>query len=89
MSIGIDGRIRNQGSLSDALEADHKLAEDLVHEKNAIDASTQEHAEDEVKATIKENVTSKPSNGKLILAEEKSEGHLGWPSSMFKLELGG
>jgi hypothetical protein len=68
--MGSDGRLLSQGSVSDALKLDKKLAKELKTEEEKLKKS-----DDEVEA---HDDVNKPVDGKLILAEEQEEGHVGW-----------
>lgn len=70
VSMGSDGRILSQGSVSEALKLDKKFAKELKTEEEKL-----KKADDEVEA---HDDVSKPADGKLILAEEQEEGHVGW-----------
>ncbi|TCD68834.1 hypothetical protein EIP91_009701 [Steccherinum ochraceum] len=74
VSMGSNGRILSQGSLSSALAKDKKLSKELKEETKQIEKI--EHEVDPVEPTAPE--ASKPTDGKLIVAEEISEGHVGW-----------
>lgn len=72
VSMGADGSILSQGSVSDALLKDHLLREKVVEEQEVI-------------AKVQSEVDSPPSianeqppDGKLIMAEEIEEGHVSW-----------
>lgn len=72
--MGTDGRIGSQGSVSDALAADQKLTNEIRREKEAIENDIDDTTEAD------EAVVVEVKSGKLIIAEEVAEGHLGWPS---------
>ncbi|KAL0565313.1 hypothetical protein V5O48_016710 [Marasmius crinis-equi] len=77
-----DGRVASQGSISDALSKDKKLAAEVKLDEEI------EHKADEV-IDVPSDDTAK-SDGKLILAEEVELGHLGWPALKLWLHsLGG
>lgn len=65
--MGTDGHVASQGSVSDALAVDSKLAEEVQHEEEALELD--EHEEDVGGATGE-------VQGKLIVAEEVEEGHV-------------
>lgn len=75
VSIGANGRISSQGSLSKALAKDKKLSKELKDESKEI-----EKAEHEIDPVEPATEPSKKSDGKLVVAEEISEGHVGWPA---------
>ncbi|KAI0085671.1 P-loop containing nucleoside triphosphate hydrolase protein [Irpex rosettiformis] len=97
VSLGTDGRIASQGSLSKALSTDKKLAKEVDQEAKAVDKA--EHTIDDppeedtkpaAPAESAEPKTKKDSDGKLIVAEEMSEGHVGWPAlKLYFLSLSG
>ncbi|KAH9059058.1 P-loop containing nucleoside triphosphate hydrolase protein [Lactarius vividus] len=81
VSLGKDGRIASRGSVSDALKKDKSLAKELAKGARAI-------KDDEKKIDAEQpDETAKPSDGKLILAEEIAEGHVSWDA--VKLFIGG
>ncbi|KAF5377185.1 hypothetical protein D9615_006331 [Tricholomella constricta] len=73
VSMGIDGTVQCQGSVSQALSKDTLLIEELQEEEKVI-------------AKVESEIDSPPpadepkSDGKLILAEEIEEGHVSWPA---------
>lgn len=85
MSLGTDGRISSQGSLSSALAKDKKLAKEAIEE-----AQVDNKAEETVDESdpVAESAAPK-KDGKLIVAEEISEGHVGWPARKPKSYAGG
>ncbi|KAH9059057.1 hypothetical protein EDB87DRAFT_1832312 [Lactarius vividus] len=71
VSLGKDGRIASRGSVSDALKKDKALAKELAEGTRAI--------KDDEKIDSEElDETVKSADGKLILAEEISEGNVSW-----------
>ncbi|KAI9449923.1 hypothetical protein BJY52DRAFT_1192187 [Lactarius psammicola] len=72
VSLGRDGLIASRGSVSDALKKDKTLAKELADGARAI-------KDDKKKIDAEElDETTKPADGKLILAEEIVEGHVSW-----------
>ena len=72
VSLSHDGRIASRGSVSDALKKDKTLAKELAEGTRAI-------KDDEKKIDSEElDGTAKPTDGKLILAEEVAEGNVSW-----------
>jgi hypothetical protein len=71
ISIGKDGRILSQGTVSDALAKDKKLAAEAIQNKQAT-----ERAEGEVDHTGPGE--AKEADGKLVVKEEIEEGHVSW-----------
>ncbi|KAH9028058.1 hypothetical protein EDB83DRAFT_1910018 [Lactarius deliciosus] len=84
VSLGKDGRIASRGSVSDALKKDKTLAQESVEGNRAI-------KDDEKKIDSEEpDETVKSADGKLILAEEISEGNVSWDAiKLFINGLGG
>ncbi|KAJ7680686.1 hypothetical protein DFH06DRAFT_1163946 [Mycena polygramma] len=72
VSLGLDGRVRSQGSVADALESDEQLAKEVVKEQETLEA-----AEKEIDS---EPATEEPAkkDGKLIIPEEIALGHVSW-----------
>ena len=70
-----DGRVISQGSLSNALEKDKKLLQAVAKQNERLEKAEQELTE------IKPDSTAPGSAGKLVVAEEISEGHVGWTAS--------
>ncbi|KAI0697137.1 multidrug resistance-associated ABC transporter [Cytidiella melzeri] len=75
VSLGTDGRISSQGTLSKALSNDKALAKEIAKEEKVADKA--DHTVDD---TVVEPAAPPKSDGKLIVAEEISEGHVGWPA---------
>ncbi|KAI0357911.1 P-loop containing nucleoside triphosphate hydrolase protein [Trametes cingulata] len=73
VDMGSDGRILSQGSLSSALEHDSKLLKDVSEKQEEI-----EKAEDEVDSDKLEDAAAHQNTGKLVVAEEREDGHVGW-----------
>ncbi|KAJ7094121.1 P-loop containing nucleoside triphosphate hydrolase protein [Mycena epipterygia] len=72
VSVGLDGRVRSQGSISDALAKDEVLAKEVSEDRQILEAAEKEIdplAVDELK---------KETDGKLIVAEEIALGHVTW-----------
>ena len=82
VSLGSDGRILSQGTLSKALAKNKKLANEMKEETDEL-----KKAEGEIdfeEPTTDTETDAKPkSDGKLIVAEEVAEGHVGWPARTF------
>jgi hypothetical protein len=71
VSLGQDGRIVSRGSVSDALKKDKTLAKVLAESTRTV--------KNYEKIDSKEpDGTAKPTDGKLILAEEVAEGNVSW-----------
>ncbi|KAI0640442.1 P-loop containing nucleoside triphosphate hydrolase protein [Trametes meyenii] len=81
VDMGSDGRILSQGTLANALARDSKLLREVNEENEEI-----EKAENEVDSEKPEDATAKQTAGKLVVAEEMEDGHVGW--SAMKLFIG-
>jgi hypothetical protein len=68
VSLGTDGRILSQGSVTDALKKDSHLAEDIKKEEQAIEADAA--VEDLDVDSDEVATTDKSATGKLIVEEE-------------------
>lgn len=73
VAMGSDGRILSQGSLASALERDSELLKEITEERAEI-----EKAEQEVTTLKPEAVEATKITGKLVVAEEMEDGHVGW-----------
>ncbi|PCH35576.1 hypothetical protein WOLCODRAFT_80373 [Wolfiporia cocos MD-104 SS10] len=86
VSLGTDGRVLSQGTLCNALERSAELAAEAAAEELAASSDSGDTSHLNGDATI----AKRNSDGKLILAEEISEGHVGWPAlKMYFAGLGG
>ncbi|QRW00074.1 ABC transporter transmembrane region [Ceratobasidium sp. AG-Ba] len=85
VSLGPDGCIASQGSIADALRLNSQLRNEMkIEEESEMKAS--ENLDDT--GIIEKRV--KNSTGQLIMVEEISEGHVGWPAlKMFLFAFGG
>src|ERR1700676_2078455 len=84
VSLGIDGRIVSQGSMSDTLARDRDFVKEVNEDEDAI-----KKAADEIDPTDSKKVVAK-GDGKLIVAEEIQEGHVSWQAlKLFFAGLGG
>ncbi|KAI8982789.1 multidrug resistance-associated ABC transporter [Trametes punicea] len=86
VSLGTDGRVASQGTLSKVLAKDKKLSEELAEEREEI-----QKAETEVDHIDPDDEAApKKSDGKLVVAEEIAEGHIGWPAlRLYLSSMGG
>lgn len=78
VSLGPDGHILSQGTMSDALAKNSKLREEAKQEKEVADMAT-----DDVDAPALDEVATKKeekNDGKLVVEEETAEGHISWQS---------
>ncbi|GLB42122.1 putative P-loop containing nucleoside triphosphate hydrolase protein [Lyophyllum shimeji] len=84
VSLGSDGQILSQGTISDALAKNSKLKLEV-----AKDSEIREKAEEALDGQQEVEVR-KEAQGKLILEEESGEGHISWESvKMYLIALGG
>lgn len=74
VSLGSDGQILSQGTISDALEKNLNLKREVAKE-----IEIEEKAEEEIDPQQVD--LQKKTEGKLILEEEVAEGHISWASS--------
>ena len=76
VSLGTDGRVVSQGTLSKVLAKDDKLSKELAEEQ-----AEMAKAENEVDGVEPdEEAAPKKTDGKLIVEEEIAEGHVSWAS---------
>ena len=81
VSLGQDGRIASRGSVSDALKKDKTLAKEVAKDARTI-------KDDKKKIDGEEPYeTARPTDGKLILAEEIAEGHVSWDAGKHAIQL--
>ena len=74
VSLGTDGRVASQGTLSKALAKDQTLSREFGDQREELKKS-----ESEVDAVEPDDEAApKKSDGKLVVAEEISEGHVSW-----------
>ncbi|QRW00073.1 ABC transporter transmembrane region [Ceratobasidium sp. AG-Ba] len=86
VSLGSDGRIASQGSIADALRLNSKLRAEVEKEEE-LEKKADEVVDENAPVEEKEK---KKSDGKLVVAEETAEGHVGWPAlKLFLLAFGG
>ena len=77
VSLGTDGRIASQGSLSTILAKDKKLSAQVAKENEVIEKAEQEIDPEGVDKEAKKNL-----DGKLIVEEEVPVGRVTWAASM-------
>lgn len=77
VSLGKDGHIASQGTVSDALKWDAELKLELSQSKEANKKEAEVVDVSEPDAAAKE----KQAKGKLVMEEETAEGHISWQSS--------
>lgn len=73
-----DGRVISQGSLSNALEKDKALSAAVAKETKEIEL------EEATDPQTKEPAANPKAAGKLVVAEEISEGHVGWKAREYR-----
>ncbi|KAF9233710.1 hypothetical protein BU15DRAFT_90237 [Melanogaster broomeanus] len=78
VSLGLNGRVVSQGSISEAIEKDELLAAAVAKEQEILEPEVEVDNRQEVKKEDK-------ASGKLVMAEEISVGHVSWAA--FKLYL--
>lgn len=83
VSIGADGRITSQGSLSSALAKDKYLSAEVSKESEAIEKA--EHDPLEAETAPDAEIKAAAQSGKLIVEEEVEVGHVGWDASAFNI----
>lgn len=72
VALGSDGRIASQGSPDKTLQHDSKLLAELSSEEVQLEEAEQVLDKPELEAKDVQK------NGKLVVAEEIKEGHVGW-----------
>lgn len=80
-----DGHIVSQGSISDALKRDHRLAEEFKHEEEALELEENEESEAAVSADTSALIKVNGADGKLVVAEEIAVGHVSWEACEFAI----
>lgn len=81
VSMGLDGHVRSQGSISDALAKDEVLAKEVHQDQEILEVAEKEIDPEEPK---------KEKDGKLIVAEEIAIGHVSWSAlSLYFHGMGG
>ena len=73
VDVGSDGRILSQGTLENALAHDSSLLKDVEHEAEEL-----QKVDQEIDGEKEEDVNAQSSAGKLVVAEEIEQGHVGW-----------
>ncbi|KAJ1305460.1 hypothetical protein OPQ81_000470 [Rhizoctonia solani] len=89
VSLGINGRVVNQGLVSEVLLANARLKAKVEKEQQIEEKAAQAIEEIAPVEEYPDNPTKKGS-GKLIMEEEVAIGHVGWPAlKLFLLSFGG
>ncbi|OSD00621.1 P-loop containing nucleoside triphosphate hydrolase protein [Trametes coccinea BRFM310] len=73
VDIGLDGRILSQGSLENALARDTKLLHEVEEEREELEKAELDRGIEKL-----DDPAAKQAAGKLVVAEEREEGHVGW-----------
>jgi len=85
VALGLNGSISSQGTLSNALKHDSKLAAEVAQEQALIDKT-----EENTNETQPNEVATVKSAGKLVVEEEVAVGHVGWSAmKVYLSSLGG
>jgi hypothetical protein len=74
VSLGLDGRVHSQGSVSDALEQDEQLAKEVTKDQEILELA--EKLKELDPTTAFENPPKK--DGKLVIPGEIAIGHVSW-----------
>ncbi|KIM54250.1 hypothetical protein SCLCIDRAFT_1222221 [Scleroderma citrinum Foug A] len=83
VSLTSNGRVASQGSISEVVAKDDKLAAEMMKEQEALQM-------EEGAACNAEEVLKKGGDGKLVMAEEILEGHVSWTAmKLYLSSLGG
>ncbi|KAJ6606137.1 P-loop containing nucleoside triphosphate hydrolase protein [Mycena vulgaris] len=81
VSVGSDGRILSQGSISDALAKNRDLALEVVEEAKTLTLEEE---------TVDGSLENLQTSGKLVVAEEIAIGHVSWAAlKLYGSALGG
>ena len=73
-----DGHIISQGSVSDALKKNDKLAEEYKHDEEAMQLDEAEEVIDSFDSVGSAKPAVAPKDGKIVVAEEIAFGHVSW-----------
>ncbi|KAF9229723.1 P-loop containing nucleoside triphosphate hydrolase protein [Gyrodon lividus] len=84
VSLNSSGRVVSEGTISEAIATDEKLAAEIAKEQEIL--KKEEEIVDNAEQTTEAKDKAKDrADGKLVMAEEILEGHVSWPA--FKLYL--
>lgn len=75
ISLGSDGRIASHGSVAETLAVDKEM------QKEVMESEIAEQKADEAFALEGAEENKLDNSGKLVMAEEVVEGHIGWDAS--------
>ena len=90
ISLGTNGRVVSQGSVDDAFRSNPKLKVEAEKDQELERKGEQVVDESNPVGDKVPEPQAKKSNGKLMVAEEVAEGHVGWPAmKLFLLAMGG
>ncbi|KEP49369.1 ABC transporter [Rhizoctonia solani 123E] len=88
VSLGTDGRVASQGSIDEAFRLNPKLKAEAKKDQELERKGGQ--TVDDNNPVDKDNINAKKPDGKLMVAEDIAEGHVGWPAlKLFLLAFGG
>ncbi|KAJ7729547.1 hypothetical protein DFH07DRAFT_850204 [Mycena maculata] len=83
VSLGLDGRVRSQGTISEALAKDEVLAKEVSRDQETLEAAEKE-------IDTPPPVGESKKDGKLIVAEEIQIGHVSWSAlNLYFTGMGG
>ncbi|KAJ1309694.1 hypothetical protein OPQ81_006459 [Rhizoctonia solani] len=89
VSLGNDGRIASQGGIDEAFRLNSKLKAEAEKDRE-LERKGDQVIDDSNPVDEKDDGNAKKSDGKLMIAEEVAEGHIGWSAlKLFLLALGG
>jgi hypothetical protein len=84
VSLNSNGRVVSEGSISEAIATDRKLAAEIAKEQEIL--KKEEEIIDNAEPTIEaKDKTKGKADGKLVMAEEILEGHVSWPACKWHL----
>lgn len=80
ISLGSDGQILSQGTITDALAMSSKLRDEVKEEKAIEEKAAENFDVPAPYEEVPQNDSQK--DGKLIVEEETAEGHVSWQSGL-------
>lgn len=90
VSLGPDGRVVSQGNIDDAFRFNPELKSEAAKDRELEKKGEQVVDENNPSDDKLREVQAKRSDGKLTVAEQVAEGHIGWPAmKLFLLAMGG
>jgi hypothetical protein len=78
VSLGANGRIASQGSISETIATDVAFAAEVARDQEVLEKEAEV-----IDAPEEPNPDAKMSDGKLVMSEEIAEGHVSWPACRF------